>query len=121
MKLWLYLARRDKKGLKLLAVFSNTPVIPSTRVQDIKSLRLSQELENDLAKTIYEQRMLWEPWLESADSYESLKAALKTRGYSNLPMQADAIHTPRTVVIEKNDGTKISKANHTKTMIRKKK
>jgi hypothetical protein len=121
MKTWLYLARRDKKGLKLLAIFSNTPFIPATRVQDIKTLHLSQELETELVKTTFEQRMLWELWIETAESYDSLKKAMRVRGYSNLPMQADAIHTPRTVVMDKKDARKVSKSNNTKTMLRKRK
>jgi hypothetical protein len=32
--------------------------------------------------------MLYEPWIESASSYQELKERLKIRGYSDLPMGA---------------------------------
>jgi hypothetical protein len=121
MKTWLYLGRRDKKGFRLLATFNNTPIIGATRVQDIKTLNLSQEIENALSATVYENRMMWELWIESANSFDDLKTALRTRGYSRLPLHADPTHTPRTVVVDRNSGRKMAKSNQTKTMLRKKK
>lgn len=35
--------------------------------------------------------MMWEPWMESAESYRSLREALKKRGYSALPISPTSV------------------------------
>jgi len=56
--LYLYLARRDKSGIRIL--------------------------DGQITQIIYDARMLWEPWVESANTFEELRASLKIRGYTNI-------------------------------------
>lgn len=89
-KLYLYLARRDKSDVKVLMTFPG-PSYPATRIQNIKDLKLPDEVERELGRTIHENRMLWEPWIEGIDGYDSLRKSLMGRGYRNVP----AFHTPK--------------------------
>ena len=91
METYLYLGRRDKKGVKVLTVFGSQNS-PRIRVEDIKSLHLYPSLETSLEKTIYEHRFLWEVWIEGANNFEELKEKLKQRGYRNIPMHAEQTH-----------------------------
>ncbi len=79
-KLYLYLTRRDKKEVKILTTFQGHAV-PPTRVRDIRRLGLPREMANRLKQAIHDDRLLWEPWIESAESFDRLKASLKNRGY----------------------------------------
>lgn len=97
-KAYLYLARRDKKGAKLVAnVKSNIEI--ATRVPDVKTLNLPPEIEKNVEKIVYENRMEWELWIETVDTYKELKDKLYKRGYSQvsvspIPMLAFANSKP---------------------------
>jgi hypothetical protein len=84
-KIWLYLAKRDKKGIELLSIFDGSKQTP-LRVTDITVLNLPQTLKVKLENIIYDKRFFWEPWLESAETYKELKNNLKLRGYSSIPV-----------------------------------
>lgn len=85
--IYLYLGRRDKNGIRLLSKFLGRKQLP-IRIDDVNSLQLPVIWQTQLNQIIFEQRMLWEPWLESADSYDELRAMLKVRGYTNIPINA---------------------------------
>lgn len=87
-RLYLYLARRDKTGVKVLSVFPNSAETPPLRVGDVKDLNLPPNVEAQVAQAAYDDRMLWEAWIESADDYEDLKRSLRERGYSRLPVSS---------------------------------
>lgn len=91
-RLYLYLARRDKKGCQIIMVLQGLQ-IPLTRITDINILRLSPDVISELNDIIYSNRMDWEPWVESADTYEELRQKLVSRGYSQLPLKASPIHS----------------------------
>ena len=93
-KLFLYLGRRDKKGMQLLSVFNAPKEIRPTRVQNIKDLKLPHDLEQEIAQTVHDERMLHELWMESAENFAGLKESLKKRGYKNLPIQQAPLHVP---------------------------
>jgi len=82
---WLYLARRDKRAVRILAKAQGKNVM-ANRVENIDQLTLPTDWSNKIKQTTFDNRMLWELWIESFDSYEQLKAALTNRGYSNIPM-----------------------------------
>lgn len=86
-KLYLYLGRRDKKGVQVLTVL-NGDAMPPARVADLGILQLPHEVKAELDSLIYGNRMEWEPWLQSANSYQELKESLQKRGYSNLPVHS---------------------------------
>jgi len=82
MKTYLYLAKRDKKGIKLLATFpGNTNPI---KVEDIGKLKLPENVKTEILNSINQNRMLYETWMESAENYQKLKENLTRRGFSNL-------------------------------------
>lgn len=83
--MYIYLGRRDKSGVRVLARVRGYEILP-TRVNDIEDLRLPADWTAQLKETIYENRMLWEPWAETALTYEDLKNSLRTRGYTNIPV-----------------------------------
>lgn len=83
--LYIYLARLDKKGVQILAILQSRPVAP-VRLGDVSTLSLPAAFADKISQAIYDNRMLWEPWVETADDYASLRTSLTTRGYSNLPV-----------------------------------
>lgn len=82
--IYFYLARRDKTEVKVIALF-NGPEVASLRVNDITKYNLPDELTKLIETEIQENKMLWEPWIESSDNYEGLKNKLRKRGYKNVP------------------------------------
>jgi hypothetical protein len=92
-RVYLYLAKRDKKGIKVLAVLKGHDCPPG-RLADLKKLMLPPALEQQIEQKIHEDRMLWEPWLESAESFADLKKSLKDRGYKSLPLCSSPIFSP---------------------------
>lgn len=113
-RLYLYLARRDKKGMKVLATFKG-PLYPATRVTDIESLNMPKDLERKVARMIHEERMLWEPWIEGVESYNDLRDSLRGRGYSNIP----SFHTPVLLETSTKIGDEPNLEEGVKTMIRR--
>lgn len=85
-KIYIYLANRSKNGIKLLANITSSQVVMPTRIKDVSSLGLNSELEFKINSILEKEKMNWELFLESADSYKDLKTSLKNRGYFNLPM-----------------------------------
>lgn len=90
MKNYLYLARRDKSTIKMLAILTGGEH-PASRIADVKQLNLAIELEQKIIIQTKENKMLWELWLESATDYVDLKSKLKRRGYTNLPLTSNAL------------------------------
>ena len=84
MKVFLYLAKRDKTGVKVLAHLRSNKRLFG-RVTNLKDLNLPQAWESRVEGIIHENRMLWEPWVETAESYQALKKAMLSRGYTALP------------------------------------
>jgi hypothetical protein len=90
--LWIYLARRDKTGIKMTSKFRGKKIIPS-RIERIEDFRLPSEYEDRIKSLIYENRMLYEPWIESADDYATLVQNLKLRGYTNVPISGKLLYS----------------------------
>lgn len=82
-RLYLYLARRDRKGARVVMVL-NGPETNPVRVSDLKSLQLPPDVFDSVNNIIFENRMFWELWIESAANYEDLKKSLHQRGYRDL-------------------------------------
>lgn len=84
-KLYLYLARLDRRGIEVVAAFPYPNKVYQTRVKDVPSLCLPPDLASSVSKAASDNRMTHELYAESSESMESLKDALRKRGYSNLP------------------------------------
>jgi hypothetical protein len=82
--LWLYLAKRDKKGVKILSKFYSRDIGPIL-LEDLKILNLPSSWYGKVKGYIDENLMYWQPWLQTAVDFDELKASLKIRGYSELP------------------------------------
>jgi hypothetical protein len=93
-KIYLYLGKRDKKGIKILSVLSGEKV-GRARVDDVKKLHLPPDIEIALIKTIHEHHMMWEVWIEEANDFEELKSKLHKRGYRDIPMHPKQLHPLR--------------------------
>ena len=91
MKLYLYLARRDKKGIRVLSVINGKDYFPPTRVNNVEELSLPSKMESIISKEILENKMLWELWVEGAENYDSLRKGLKKRKYKNLPLSYSSV------------------------------
>lgn len=87
LKLYIYLANRNKKGVRILAVWPGQPC-QAVRVKEIDKLGLPKSLEQKITQETYEQRMRWELWIEAAENYKEFKQSLKNRGYSQYPSSA---------------------------------
>ena len=85
--LYLYLARRDKKGIKVVSGFGFKGKAYAARVEDISRLGLNPHMSATVAREAYENRMEYELFVESAESFDDLRISLQNRGYSNLPLQ----------------------------------
>ena len=84
-RLYLYLASRKKTGVKVITVLQGEATGPIL-VSDITALKLPQIWERQIAQIIYENRMDYEPWIESAVNFAEIENNLKARGYTNLPI-----------------------------------
>ena len=85
-KVWVYLTKRDRKGIRFLSQFKGIEVISPTRMTEFDNLGLPASYVQQLDEVIYESRLLWESWIESAESFDEITIKLKKRGYSNLPI-----------------------------------
>lgn len=85
MQHFLYMLRRDKKGMILLMVF-NGEKISKTVIHDFKILGFDKEKTKTLEDFYIPHKMNYEVILESSDDFNSLKKRLLERGYRNLPV-----------------------------------
>jgi hypothetical protein len=83
-KLYLYLGRRDKKGIKIIKIIPTNSECYPTRIPDVKTLRLSASIEQEIEESVHSQRMDYELWGETANSFPELKKSLENRGFSNI-------------------------------------
>lgn len=83
--IWIYLGRRDKSGIKILSQFRGKKIM-ATRITNLFDLQLPTDYHEFIAKEIYDNRFLYEPWIESSSNYAAFKQQLSNRGYYNLPV-----------------------------------
>lgn len=117
VNLYLYLARRDKSDIRLIAKLVGREQLP-IRLDDagLLSLQLPPTWYTQFSQTIYDNRMLWEPWIQSIDTFENFRAALKKRGYKNIPVSSQPEFTASTV---QTTTVNVASLPSRKTMIRK--
>ena len=117
-KLYLYLTRRDKMGMKLISVLPAPKSVPPTRISGIDGMNLPTNLSEEITGTIERERMLFEPWIETASSFQDLRDSLKRRGYKNIPNHISPLHEARGSL----DQRPVPKTKHIskrKTMLRR--
>ena len=116
-RLYLYLASRSKQGIKLITVLQGESIVTS-RVKDISNLSLPQVWERKIYQIIQDNKMLYEPWIESAKDFEELRGRLEGRGYKNVPMGTNPML--RLEAYSKAPMVDTSSCDIQKTMLRKK-
>ncbi len=115
-ELYLYLGKRDKTGIRILAKLTGSSQ-NAVRIDNISNLYLPIAWEIQINQIIHESRMMWEPWLESASSFEELASKLQKRGYKNLPINGSTELRDSTV---SNPLINTSHLPNKTTMLRKK-
>jgi len=117
IKVWIYLTRRDKSGVRFLSQFRSKMEISPTRIKNIADLSIPTENIQKLDEIIFQSRLEWEPWIESANSFDVIKNKIKKRGYSNIPIS----FIPETGSNNINLTPEIHTSNliQTKTMVRR--
>jgi hypothetical protein len=85
--MYVYLARRDKKGINFLGSFAYPSKIYPTKVSesDLTRLNMDQRTSLEIIEALRENRMEYELVLETAESFELLRSSLTKRGYSKIP------------------------------------
>ncbi|MBM3206898.1 MAG: hypothetical protein FJZ43_04740 [Candidatus Staskawiczbacteria bacterium] len=91
--------------------------ISPTRIKNIADLSIPTENIQKLDEIIFQSRLEWEPWIESANSFDVIKNKIKKRGYSNIPIS----FIPETGSNNINLTPEIHTSNliQTKTMVRR--
>lgn len=90
--MYLYLARRNKKGIKVLAILTGIPL--ETRrvtIADIYSFGIPQQYMDEFKKVFHENRIKFEPWIEQAENYAELLSRLRKRGFTNLSLDGSPL------------------------------
>lgn len=103
---YIYLAKRDKRGIRLITHFKSQTHIPE-RYSSFFKIPFDLNVLNRIEQIIYNNRLEWEPWIESANNYDDLKTKLIKRGYSGLPMRAQPEVSSNVVYINRSMNTKI--------------
>lgn len=116
--LYIYLARLDKKGIKVLTAFEYAQKVYPTKINDVMELNLNTQISNSISKQAYDNRMQYSLYAESATTFNDLKTSLKNRGYTNLPLQQFAGYVSSTSINEKalvtNSSTMLKKKSEIK-------
>ena len=124
-KLYIYIANRNKDGIKILTTFNYSKNINPTKILDIDKIGLEPELENNIINYYHNYRMHWDLYVETSDSFKSLKQSLKNRGYYNLPLLPSNLFQEKfePVVNSIKEPNIVIKSNkiEAKTMLRKNK
>jgi hypothetical protein len=89
------------------------------RLSSLEQLNLPQVWEQKISQIVHDNRMLYEPRLETATDFEELRGRLKGRGYTNLPTAAIPLLHMR--AYSKAPMADTSSCKVRKTMIRRKK
>src|SRR5689334_16474879 len=84
-RLYLYLASRSKKGIKLVTVLQSEKATES-KLTDLKTLNLPQIWDRKVNQILEDNRMLYEARVETAENFMQLRERLIGRGYSDIPM-----------------------------------
>lgn len=87
--LWLYLARKDKKGIKILAKLMSRELYP-TVIENVSQLGLPSSWEVKINEYIESQgKIYWDVYIQTAKTFDDLKSNLKKRGYSDIPINGN--------------------------------
>ena len=89
MQQFLYLAKRDKKGIILLSYFEGQKV-SKTFVKSISDIGLIEKDAQIIQEFYKKYHMDYQIVFESAEDFKSLKQKLLEKGFTNLPLTNQA-------------------------------
>lgn len=82
---YIYLGRRDRQSIRIMLKVKGESV-NLTRINSVESLNLNPTITFELQKLIYENRLMWEPFMVSFDTFDEFVAFLKKSSYKILPL-----------------------------------
>lgn len=85
MSVFIYLLQRDKKNLKIITILDGS--CPTKKITKVSDLSLPPKLSQLVENMVYENRMMWELWIETADTIHDLLASLAKRGIALFPIK----------------------------------
>lgn len=107
--LYFYLAKRDKQGIRILAKFFSRKQSPTIVTDNnLPNLFIPLNYLNEIKQKIYESRMLWEPWVETAETFDEFKSLLTKRGYYNIPISSRPEIMTNSIILNNKLENKIS-------------
>ena len=83
MKHFLYLCKRDKKGVILLLTLNGSQ-IPKTFLSDFEILDLPENIKTKCENYYNSLRLTWQIIIESSNSFDEIKKRLHKNGYKNI-------------------------------------
>ena len=115
-QIYIYLVRRDKKGIELLTNFPNKTFCYPTKVHidNLEKLQLSKNITNFIKSEFAKNKLTHEIYIESAASPIEFLSSIIKRGYKNIPLQLINLRLNESSKI--NEDALITKKS---TMIRK--
>lgn len=86
-EMYAYLARRDRKGIKIITSFPYGTEISPTRLdpKELRSMNMDAQTYSKVVSEAHENRMEYELYFETAESFEDFRKSLTKRGYSRIP------------------------------------
>lgn len=114
-RIYVYLARRDKKGIKIISSFPHSSKCYPTKIniKDLQKTQLSAKIQQQISIEFVKNNLIYEIYIESATSTNELRSSLVSRGYENIPLQQFSFSIDDAQV---NENLLITKKN---TMLRK--
>jgi len=85
MKHFLYLCKRDRKGVVLLLTLNGNQ-IPKTFLFDFEKLGLPDRIKEKCENYYVPLRLNWQIIIEYSNSFEEIKKRLHKNGYSNIQL-----------------------------------
>ena len=73
-------------GIKIIIGLKSKQKIYATKISDLRTLNLKSNVHNIIEKEFLKNKMNYDLYAESANSFNDLKSSLRKRGYKNLPM-----------------------------------
>lgn len=95
--LFVYIAKRDKQGIKLLWNTNIDKEVSPMRLENFNLLGFNNDFQLEIQKVIKKNKMNWDVWIETAANYQELRNSLISRGYKSVP----GFHTPKLSQIKK--------------------
>lgn len=85
-KAYLYLAKKDKKGIKILSEMEYNSNIFTTKLTNLDNFNITKNQKIAIDKIINENKMNYDLYIESSDNFQLFIESLHNRGYKNLPI-----------------------------------